>query len=225
MTPVQIREPKWRSRFTNWKWLIKNYEELLLPLGHRVGKTERPVGVKTPLWINNCWHVSGVASECRGASHAYTFHVTLTREMRADELMRKMSDEEVMGLTEQNKPLLAAETRAARKVAESRRYVARRCEVAIPWKDDESRRLYYNKNTAEDRLSFPWETPSAKARSCWGNTAKLWKLIKPKVTSGNWSREKLMNLVGTCTYLIFLWWERTKRLPKWEQSTIPDTED
>ena len=71
--------------------------------------------------------------------------------MRADELMRKMWDEEVVGITNQNKPLAAKEVLAARQVAESRCYAEGRYEVAIPWKDDEPP-LHCNRTTAEDRL-------------------------------------------------------------------------
>lgn len=85
------------------------------------------------------------------ANHAYTFHANLTPEMRADELMRKMWDDEVVGITDQTKPLTAEETLAARKVAESRCYVNERYEVGIPWINDEPP-LYCNKKSAEDRL-------------------------------------------------------------------------
>ena len=71
--------------------------------------------------------------------------------MRADELMQNMWDEEVVGITNQNKPLTAEEVLAARKVAESRCYAEGRYEVAIPWKDDEPP-LHCNRTTAEDRL-------------------------------------------------------------------------
>ncbi|PFX30008.1 hypothetical protein AWC38_SpisGene5247, partial [Stylophora pistillata] len=72
-------------------------------------------------------------------------------EMRADELMRKMWDEELLGITNQNKPFTAEEVLATRKVAESRCYAEGRYEEAIPWQDDEPP-LYCNKSTAEDRL-------------------------------------------------------------------------
>ena len=124
------------------------YEELLLPLEHRIGK---PVGVKTPLGWAIVGHVSETANACSIANCVYTFHTTFTPEIRVDELMRKMWDEEVEGITNQNKPLTAEEVLAARKVAESRCYAEGRYEVAIPWKDDE-RPLHCNRTTADDRL-------------------------------------------------------------------------
>ena len=62
-----------------------------------------------------------------------------------------MWDEELIGITDQNKPLTTEEMLAARKVAESRRYTDGRYEVAIPWIDDEPP-LHYNTKSAEDRL-------------------------------------------------------------------------
>ena len=41
----------------------------------------------------------------------------------------------------------------------------RGCEVAIPWKDDDTP-LCSNRKTAEDRL-ISWATPSATAGGCW----------------------------------------------------------
>ena len=43
--------------------------------------------------------------------------------MRADELMQKMWDEDVVGIADQNKRLTAEEVLAARKEAQSRRCV------------------------------------------------------------------------------------------------------
>ena len=59
--------------------------------------------------------------------------------MQADELMRKMWDEDVVGLADKNKPFTAEEVLAVLKVAESRRYVNGRYEVVIPWKNDNRR--------------------------------------------------------------------------------------
>ena len=59
--------------------------------------------------------------------------------------MRKMWDEEVVGITNKNKLL------TTRKVAELRCYAKGRYEVAIPWQDDEPP-LYCNRIIAEDRL-------------------------------------------------------------------------
>lgn len=71
--------------------------------------------------------------------------------MRADEFMRKLWDEEVVGITNQNKPLTAEELLATRRVAESTCYAEGRYEVAIPWQDDEPP-LFCNRTTAEERL-------------------------------------------------------------------------
>ena len=46
-----------------------------------------------------------------------------TMRMRADELMQKMWDKDVVGIADQNKRLTAEEVLAARKEAQSRRYV------------------------------------------------------------------------------------------------------
>ena len=98
------------------------YKELLLPLEHRVGKPGEPVGVKTPLGWTIVGHVPGELGECQAASHAYTFHANPTPEVRADELMRKMWDEDVMGTSDREKPLTPEEMLAARKAAERRHY-------------------------------------------------------------------------------------------------------
>ena len=76
--------------------------------------------------------------------------------MKANELMRKMWDEEVVGITDQNKPLTADEVLAAWKVAESRCYAEGHYKVTFPWKDDEPQ-LHCNSTTAEDRLSCSLE--------------------------------------------------------------------
>ena len=93
------------------------------------------------------------ANEGNIANHVYTFHTNFTPETRADELMRKMWDEEVVEITNQNKPLNAEEVLATRKVAESRCDAKGRYEVAIPWQDDEPP-LYCNRTTAEDRSTL-----------------------------------------------------------------------
>ena len=67
--------------------------------------------------------------------------------MSADELMWKMWDEDVVGITNQNKPLTAEEVLGAWKVAESRCYAKGRYEVAIPWNDDQPP-LHCNMTTA-----------------------------------------------------------------------------
>jgi len=98
------------------------YEELLLPLEHCIGKPGEPVGVKTPLGWAVVGHVPGEMDEGQVANHAYTFHANLSPETQANELMRKIWDEEVIGITDQNKPFTTEETLAARKVAESQQY-------------------------------------------------------------------------------------------------------
>ena len=92
------------------------HKELLVRLEHRIGKPGEPVGVKTPLGWTIVGHVSETANACSVANCVYTFHTTFTPEMRADELMRKMWDEEVVGITNQNKLLTAEEVLAAVKV-------------------------------------------------------------------------------------------------------------
>ena len=71
--------------------------------------------------------------------------------MSVDELMERMWDEEVVGITNQIKPLTAEEVLATRKVVELRFYAKGHYEVAIPWHDDEPP-LYCNRTTDEDRL-------------------------------------------------------------------------
>ena len=73
---------------------------------------------------------SEIANECHAANRAYTLPATFTPETRADELMRMMWNEEVGEITDRNKPLTAEEVPAARKVADSRRYMLR---GAIKW--------------------------------------------------------------------------------------------
>ena len=51
----------------------------------------------------------------------HIYHATFTPEMRADELMQKIWDEDVGGIADQNKRLTAEEVLAARKEAQSRR--------------------------------------------------------------------------------------------------------
>ena len=64
-----------------------------------------------------------------------------------DELMRMIYDEEVVGITDRNKPLTAEEVPAVRKVAESRRYMLR---GAIKWLSHE--RTVNRRYTATDRF-------------------------------------------------------------------------
>ena len=51
------------------------------------------------------------------------FRHTYIPEMRADELMQKMWDEDVVGIADQNQRLAAEEVLAAREEAQSRRCV------------------------------------------------------------------------------------------------------
>ena len=127
------------------------YEVLILPLEHRIGNPGKPVGVKTPLRWTVVGHVAETENACSIANCVYTFHTNFTPEMSADELMWKMWDEDVVGITNQNRPLTAEEVLGARKVAESRCYAKGRYEVAIPWNDDQPS-LHCNRTTAEDRL-------------------------------------------------------------------------
>ena len=50
-------------------------------------------------------HIPEDANEWQMASHTCTFHSNLTPEVRADEVMQKMCDGEVMGISDQNKSL------------------------------------------------------------------------------------------------------------------------
>ena len=75
------------------------------------------MGVKTPLGWAVAGHVPGEMDKCQVANHACRFRANLTPETRANELMRKIWDEEVIGITDQNKPFTTEETLAARKVA------------------------------------------------------------------------------------------------------------
>ena len=67
--------------------------------------------------------MSNEANECHKACHVLTYHATFTPEMRADEVMQKMWDKDVVGIADQNKRLTAEEVLAARKEALSRRCV------------------------------------------------------------------------------------------------------
>ena len=126
------------------------YEELLLPLEHRLRKPGDPAGVRTLLGWTVVGHVPVEENGRQVASHAFTFHANPTPEMRADELMRRMWDEKLIGITDQNKHLTTEEMLPARKVAKSRRYTDGRYEVPIPWIDDEPP-LHCNRKSAEDR--------------------------------------------------------------------------
>ena len=108
------------------------------------------MGVKTSLGWTIVGHVPGELGECRAANHAYTFYANYTPEVRADDLMRKMWDEDVMGISDRDKPLTPDEMLAARKTAETSCYTDGRNEVAIPWIDDEPP-LCCNRKSAEDR--------------------------------------------------------------------------
>lgn len=85
-------------------------------------KPEEPVRVKTPLDWTMFGHVQGELGGYQAASHAYTFHANPTPEVRADELMRKMWVEDMMGISDQEKPLTPEEVLTARKAAERRYY-------------------------------------------------------------------------------------------------------
>ena len=58
----------------------------------------------------------------RGLPCLHIYHATFTPEVRADEIMQKMWDEDVVGIADQNKRLTAEEVLAAREEAQSRRY-------------------------------------------------------------------------------------------------------
>ena len=52
----------------------------------------------------------------------HIYHATNNYKMRADELMQKMWDKDVVGIADQNKRLTAEEVLAARKETQPRRY-------------------------------------------------------------------------------------------------------
>ena len=86
-----------------------------------------------------------------------------------------------MGITNRNKPLTAEEVPAARKVAESRRYMLR---VAVKW-------LFHGR-TVNPRYTATHRFYLMRWPDVARNTARWWKQMNPKVTSGRWSQEKLM---------------------------------
>ena len=57
-----------------------------------------------------------------GLQCLHIYHATFTLEMRADELMQKMWDEDVEGIADRNKRLTAEEVLAAPNEAQSKRY-------------------------------------------------------------------------------------------------------
>ena len=75
--------------------------------------------------------------------------MSFTPEMRADEIMQRMWDEDVAGIADQNKRLTAEEVLAAKR--HNQAVMLRGYEVAIPWKDDDTP-LCSNRKTAEGRL-------------------------------------------------------------------------
>ena len=95
--------------------------------------------------------------------HTYTFHAIPTPELKADELMRKMWDNELVGLAHHKSgPLTAEEMLAAEKASRSRRYLDVRYEVGIPWVDDQPP-LYSNR---AGPTPFVRKAFQKKARGC-----------------------------------------------------------
>ena len=121
--------------------------------------------------------------------------------MSAHELMQKMWDEEVVGITNQNKPLTAEEVLAARKVAESSCYAEGRYEVVIPWKDDEPP-LHCNRTTAQHQL-YSLEKHLQRSLDVAEKYSQVMEANKAKGYVASWSQETLM-MVQVGTYLIFL---------------------
>ena len=76
------------------------------------------MGVTAPLGWTVVGHVPGELGECQAASHTYTFHANSTPEVRADDLIRKMWDEYVMGILDRDQPSTPEEMLAARKTME-----------------------------------------------------------------------------------------------------------
>ena len=104
-------------------WLRSDYyEELILPLEYRKGHLGEPVRVKKTTRIDNGWKCLVWSKRVSwGLPCLHIYNATFTPEMRADELMQKMWDEDVVGIADQKKRLTAEEVLAARKEAKSRR--------------------------------------------------------------------------------------------------------
>ena len=156
-----------------------------------------------------CWTYLGSCKRVSVANHVYTFHTSL----RASEFIRKMWDDEVVeSLIKtsqwQKKRCLGSAKR------QSQRDVLR---GAMRW-------LFHGRTmsslcSASERPlktdSTLLETTLAKAKRCWkilpgdeSNKAKgyIRKLVQGKLMMGQIS-----------IYLILLYWEKAKRLSKWEQ--------
>ena len=80
------------------------YEELILPLEYRKGHLGESVRVKKTTPETVVGNVSYKANECHDACHVYTSHATFTLETRADEIMQRMWDEDVVGIADQTSP-------------------------------------------------------------------------------------------------------------------------
>ena len=82
--------------FLQWPIGSDYYKELLLQLEHRVGYPGEPVGVKTPLGWTIVGLIPGEVSAMQSCIHVSS---NFTPEVRVDDLMRKMWDEDVMGIS------------------------------------------------------------------------------------------------------------------------------
>ena len=116
--------------------------------------------------------------------------------------MQKLLDEDVMGISDRDKPLTPEEMLAAQKTVETRCYTDGWYEVATPWIDEPL--LYCNRKSAEDRL-YSLERHLKRRLDV---PEKYCKVLEANVTMGyihgSWSQEKsMMGQAGT--YSIFLW--------------------
>ena len=68
----------------------------------------------------------------KAAGHTYTFNANSTPEVRADDLMRKTWDKDMIGISDRDKPLTPEEILAPQKTAETKSCTDGRYEVAIP---------------------------------------------------------------------------------------------
>ena len=78
--------------------------------------------------------------------------MTFTPEMRADEIMQRMWDEDVAGIADKNKSLTAGRC-LLRAKRHNQGVMLRGYEVAIPWEDDDTP-LCSKRKTTEDRLIY-----------------------------------------------------------------------
>ena len=156
-----------KASSTYRSWLRSDYYgELILPLEYRKGHLGEPVRVrKTTLIDNSCKCLGWSKRVSWGLPCLHIYHEIFTPEKRADELMQKMWDENVVGIADQNKRLKVEEVLAARKEAQSRRYAEG----------------LWSGNSMEGR----WYAVVFKQKDCWRPTYLLsntfshgWRLLR-----------------------------------------------